>query len=172
MLTGNKSLARTSEEPGKTRTINHYMINESWYIVDLPGYGFARTSKSTREKWETMIHQYLQGRLSLMNVFLLIDSRITPQASDLSMANKLGLLGIPFTILFTKSDKISSTILEKHRAIFRKSMEEHWEEVPRIIVTSSKTSTGKEEILKFIEKTNPLFKPQTQDTYYKKPGKI
>lgn len=172
MLTGLKGLAKISENPGKTRTINHFRINDAWYLVDLPGYGFARTSKNTRDSWEKMISQYLSGRYNLMNVFLLIDSRLSPQASDLTMANRLGSMNLPFTIIFTKSDKISSTILEQNTTKFKKSMEDNWEEVPPSIITSSKTGIGKDLILKSIEKTNPLFKPDSALELIKKTGKF
>lgn len=172
MITGFKSLARISEEPGKTRTINHFRINDSWYLVDLPGYGFAKTSRSMRDSWDKMIRQYLTGRINLMNVFLLVDSRLSPQASDLEMANKLGEYQLPFIIIFTKSDKISARILEQNIEKFKKSMEENWEEVPPSIVCSSKTGIGKDQILDMIDKTNPLYKPYKPDELFKKAGKI
>ena len=157
MLVGNKTLAKTGAKPGKTQLINHFEINHSWYLVDLPGYGYARISKTSREKWSKMIEEYLLYRENLMNVFLLIDSRIPPQAIDLDFINFLGLNGIPFTIVFTKIDKGKQREVDANIAVFKKRLLETWEEVPEMLRSSSVTLKGKDEILSLIDKINPLF---------------
>lgn len=162
MLVGNKTLAKTGAKPGKTQLINHFEINNSWYLVDLPGYGYARISKTSREKWSKMIEEYLLYRDNLMNVFLLIDSRIPPQAIDLDFINFLGLNGIPFTIVFTKIDKGKQREVDANIAVFRKRLLETWEELPEMLRSSSVTQKGKDEILNLIEEINPMFKPIEQ----------
>ena len=162
MLVGNKTLAKTGAKPGKTQLINHFEINNSWYLVDLPGYGYARISKTSREKWSKMIEEYLLYRDNLMNVFLLIDSRIPPQAIDLDFINFLGLNGIPFTIVFTKIDKGKQREVDANIAVFRKRLLETWEELPEMLRSSSVTQKGKDEILNLIEDINPMFKPIEQ----------
>ncbi len=162
MLVGNKTLAKTGAKPGKTQLINHFEINNSWYLVDLPGYGYARISKTSREKWSKMIEEYLLYRNNLMNVFLLIDSRIPPQAIDLDFINFLGLNGIPFTIVFTKIDKGKQREVDANIAVFRKRLLETWEELPEMLRSSSVTQKGKDEILNLIEEINPMFKPIEQ----------
>ena len=157
MLVGNKSLAKTGSNPGKTQLINHFEINNSWYLVDLPGYGYARISKTSREKWSKMIQDYLLYRENLMNVFLLIDSRIPPQAIDLDFITFLGSNGIPFSIVFTKIDKGKQLEVEANIAVYKKRLLESWEELPTIIKTSSVTHYGKDHILTVIEQINPLF---------------
>ena len=157
MLVGNKSLAKTGANPGKTQLINHFEINNSWYLVDLPGYGYARISKTSREKWSKMIEEYLLYRENLMNVFLLIDSRIPPQAIDLDFITFLGSNGIPFSIVFTKIDKGKQREVEANIAVYKKRLLETWEELPTIIKTSSVTHYGKDHILTVIEQINPLF---------------
>ena len=157
MLVGNKSLAKTGSNPGKTQLINHFEINNSWYLVDLPGYGYARISKTSREKWSKMIQDYLLYRENLMNVFLLIDSRIPPQAIDLDFITFLGSNGIPFSIVFTKIDKGKQREVEANIAVYKKRLLETWEELPTIIKTSSVTHYGKDHILTVIEQINPLF---------------
>ncbi|MBR3939738.1 MAG: YihA family ribosome biogenesis GTP-binding protein [Bacteroidales bacterium] len=157
MLVGNKSLAKTGANPGKTQLINHFEINNSWYLVDLPGYGYARISKTSREKWSKMIQDYLLYRENLMNVFLLIDSRIPPQAIDLDFITFLGSNGIPFSIVFTKIDKGKQREVEANIAVYKKRLLETWEELPTIIKTSSVTHYGKDHILTVIEQINPLF---------------
>ncbi|MBR5832122.1 MAG: YihA family ribosome biogenesis GTP-binding protein [Bacteroidales bacterium] len=157
MLVGNKSLAKTGANPGKTQLINHFEINNSWYLVDLPGYGYARISKTSREKWSKMIQDYLLYRENLMNVFLLIDSRIPPQAIDLDFITFLGSNGIPFSIVFTKIDKGKQREVEANIAVYKKRLLESWEELPTIIKTSSVTHYGKDHILTVIEQINPLF---------------
>lgn len=162
MLVGNKTLAKTGAKPGKTQLINHFEINNSWYLVDLPGYGYARISKTSREKWSKMIEEYLLYRENLMNVFLLIDSRIPPQAIDLDFINFLGLNGIPFTIVFTKIDKGKQREVDANIAVFKKCLMETWEELPDMLRSSSVTQKGKDEILGLIEKINPMYEPAEQ----------
>ena len=158
MLTNQKGLAKTSSKPGKTQLINHFLINEVWYLVDLPGYGFAKVAKSLKSQWDKMIENYLLKRPNLMNVFLLIDSRLEPQKIDLAFMNWLGMKNIPFSLVFTKIDKLK--LLEKNNNInnYKKQLLENWEELPPIFITSSETQLGKEEILTFIDETNNLFK--------------
>ena len=157
MLTGNKSLAKVSGTPGKTRLINHFLINDSWYLVDLPGYGYAKVSKTMREKWMGFTSKYLTGRPNLMCLFQLIDSRIEPQAIDLSFSNFLGQEKIPFVLAFTKSDKITTNILNKNISSYRKEMSKTWEQLPRQFITSSQNKIGRKELLEFIQQTNLLF---------------
>jgi len=151
MLTNRKALAKTSNTPGKTQTINHFIINNKWYLVDLPGYGFAKVSQTTRAAWEQMISQYLQQRLNLMSVFVLVDIRLAPQKSDLFFINRLGELNIPFSIIFTKSDKIPKTKIKLQVNAYNKTLLESWEELPQQFVTSAENTLGKEELLKYIE---------------------
>ena len=156
-LVGNKSLAKTGANPGKTQLRNHFVINNSWYLVDLPGYGYARISKTSREKWSKMIQDYLLYRENLMNVFLLIDSRIPPQTIDLDFINFLGANGIPFSIVFTKIDKGKQREVEANIAVFKKKLLETWDELPTIIKTSSVTQYGKDHVLDLIEEINGMF---------------
>jgi GTP-binding protein len=160
MLVGNKSLAKTGANPGKTQLINHFEINNSWFLVDLPGYGYARISKSSREKWSKMIQDYLLYRENLMNVFLLIDSRIPPQTIDLDFITFLGANGIPFTIVFTKIDKGKQREVDSNISVFKKRLLETWEDVPVMLRTSSVTHRGKDDILNLIDEINTMFKPQ------------
>ncbi len=158
MLTNHKKLAKTSSTPGKTRLINHFLINKNWYIVDLPGYGYAKASKVERAKWHKFINAYINRRKNLINIFLLIDIRHNPIQSDLEFINRLGEMEIPFIIAFTKSDKLTSSELEKNISIYKNKLLEIWQEHPRMIVTSSVKKTGKDEILDFIEETNKTVK--------------
>jgi len=154
MLCNHKNLAKTSSKPGKTQLINHFSINDKqWYLVDLPGYGYARTSKTNREKWEGMISDYLCERENLHCVFVLIDSRLEPQKIDLEFINWLGEHGLPFVLAFTKTDKISAVQVDKNIAAFKREMSKSWDEIPPIFKTSSIENKGKTEILDFIEKT-------------------
>jgi GTP-binding protein len=157
MLTAKKSLAKISSTPGKTQLINHFVINDEWYLVDLPGYGYAKTSKSNRAKWHKFITQYLLNRENLMSVVVLIDSRIKPQKIDLEFMQFLGENGIPFVMVFTKIDKLSSSALGKNFAAYKKEMLKTWEFLPQIFKTSSSSSFGKENFLSFIEETNKLY---------------
>jgi len=151
MLTARKSLAKTSGSPGKTQLINHFLIDESWYLVDLPGYGYAKTSKKNRSAWELMIQDYLVNRENLQIVFVLIDSRLDPQRIDIEFIQWLGESNIPFALVFTKADKQS--LNKGHQAIakFKKTMRETWEELPMIFFTSSETALGKPELSEYIE---------------------
>ncbi len=158
MLTGNKKLAKTSGTPGKTQLINHFEINKDWYLVDLPGYGFAKASKQARVKWEIFISEYLINRESLMNVFVLIDSRLEPQQIDLEFMNWCGQKQIPFCIVFTKIDKISSSVLGKNLAKYKKEMLKSWDEIPPVYTSSSESAFGKEKILNYIDLINTSLK--------------
>jgi len=164
MLTGQKALAHTSAKPGKTQLINHFFINDQWYLVDLPGYGFAKASKESREKWDKMIKDYLQYRENLQCVFLLIDSRIEAQKSDLQFMEWMAISGIPFVLVFTKTDKQSKSKTLSLLAQYKKVMEEQWEELPQLFITSSENGVGKEDILKFIEGLNVDFKQKSKDS--------
>ena len=154
MLTGHKNLAKTSGKPGKTQLINHFLINDNWYLVDLPGYGYAKVSKDKRKTFQKFIKDYFNKRMQLACSFVLIDSRLEPQKIDLEFMEFLGENGIPFCIVFTKTDKLSKTGLEKNLAHYRKVMLESWEEMPTTFLTSSVNSSGKKEILSFIEQVN------------------
>ncbi|MBQ7551058.1 MAG: YihA family ribosome biogenesis GTP-binding protein [Bacteroidales bacterium] len=154
MLANNDSLAKTSSKPGKTQTINHYLVDNSWYLVDLPGYGYATISKTMREKWAAMIRNYLLHRENLQLVFVLIDSRLEPQKIDIEFINKLGEDGVPFAVIYTKSDKISSTKAKQNIEKFRKRLLEYWEELPPDFLSSAKNKIGKEEICNYIEEIN------------------
>jgi len=156
MLTGKKELAMTSSTPGKTMLINYFMINESWYIVDLPGYGFARRSKADRERLEAMIKGYIMGRSQMTNLFLLIDSRHDPQRIDLEFMQWLGENSIPFSIVFTKMDKLSSTAGKKQTAAYCEKLLDMWEELPPVFRTSSNDRRGRDAILAYIEEMNTL----------------
>ena len=151
MLVNNKSLAKTSSKPGKTQTINHFMINSAWYLVDLPGYGYAGVSKSSREGWGAMIENYLQKRENLYCTFILIDSRLEPQKIDLDFIQWMGEKHLPFALLFTKSDKQKSGKLATSQLRFKKKLLETWEEMPPFIITSAEKKTGRDEVLSFIE---------------------
>lgn len=157
MLTEEKKLAKTSGKPGKTQLINHFIINEAWYIVDLPGYGYAKTSKMNRYKWTKFIEDYLRNRTNLMNTFVLIDARLEPQKIDLEFMNWLGHNNIPFSMVFTKIDKISSSALQKNLAHYKKEMLKIWEELPPVFTTSSESKFGRERILNYIEEINSFF---------------
>lgn len=154
MILGRKEMARISSTPGKTQTINYYLVNEKWYLVDLPGYGYARISKVKRKKWRQMIETYLQQRLPLYCVFTLLDSRHELQANDLEFVNWLGEKAIPFVIAYTKTDKVKPVELPDHLALIKKSLLEHWEELPEQFITSATKRVGGEEILSFIEQIN------------------
>jgi len=154
MLTGSKKLAKTSGTPGKTQLINHFLINGSWYLVDLPGYGFAKISKRVREKWEKMIHNYLVNRKNLVSTFILIDSRLQPQASDMELIRWFGSHALPFVLLFTKSDKLGTNQLHKNMQHYQQKLMEEWDELPISLITSSRDSRGKEEILALISEMN------------------
>lgn len=151
MLCNNRSLAKTSSTPGKTQLINHFMINDFWYLVDLPGYGYAKVGKGEREKFMKMINTYILKRETLLTVFVLVDSRLTPQKIDLEFINFLGENGVPVQIIFTKTDKQSKKQTEEKVALFSSTLLETWEELPKMHLSSSVSSDGKEEILNEIE---------------------
>jgi GTP-binding protein len=157
LLAGRKGLAKISGSPGKTRTINHFLINDFWYLVDLPGYGYARISKAERETFPEFTTDYLKNRDNLMRLFVLIDSRLKPQASDLNFINFLGSEHIPFMLAFTKTDKLTVNVLNKNLQEFRKTLLVNWEELPGEFITSSVLGKGREELLNFIQQTNLLF---------------
>jgi GTP-binding protein len=159
MLTGIKGLAKTSATPGKTRLLNFYSVEDTWYLVDVPGYGFAKISKTEREKWEHMIHDYVLHRKSLLYTFVLVDSRIEPQKNDLAFITWLGNHNLPFCLVFTKADKLSHNKLHSNIAAFKKEMEKDWEELPPVFITSSVSGQGKAEILDFIRKNNQEYGP-------------
>jgi GTP-binding protein len=156
MVTNHMNLAKTSGKPGKTQLINHFIINDEWYLVDLPGYGYAKVSKSIRGQFTTMIEGYLQKRRNLLNTFVLIDCRLEPQKNDMEFLEFMGLNELPFTIVFTKADKLKPHELETNVENFRKALLEQWEEVPPMIISSSETKRGRDEILAFIEQTNRI----------------
>jgi len=154
MLTGNKGLAKTSASPGKTKLINHFLINEQWYLVDLPGYGYAKSSKTDRKSFATIITSYLTKRSNLVSTFVLIDCRLEPQTIDIDFINWMGSKQLPFSIVFTKADKLKTNELMRNVELFKKTLLTTWEELPLIIITSSEKKTGKENILNFIQETN------------------
>ncbi|QQS51911.1 MAG: YihA family ribosome biogenesis GTP-binding protein [Bacteroidota bacterium] len=153
-LTGRKNLALTSAKPGKTRLINHYNVDNTWYLVDLPGYGYAQVSKKDREAFDKLIRHYLLERASLMCLFLLIDSRHPPLKPDTEFITWLAETGVPFVLVFTKSDKLSANQLEIALTEYKAQLTENWEELPRIFVTSAEKGTGLSEILDFIGQAN------------------
>jgi GTP-binding protein len=150
MVTGHKKLAKTSGRPGKTQLINHFDIDDVWYLVDLPGYGYAKVSKTEREKWDKMIKNYLKQRENLFCTFVLIDSRLDPQKNDLEFIDWLGQNEIPLALIFTKIDKISINQVQSNVAKFRKVMKKKWADIPPLFVSSSETTQGREEVLGFI----------------------
>lgn len=157
LLCGNKNLAKTSSTPGKTKLINHFLINENWFLCDLPGYGYAKVSKKSREEWGKMIKDYILNRENLMNTFVLLDSRIKPQQIDIDFMLFLGKKEIPFSIIFTKSDKLKQSELISNIKIYEEKLFKYWEELPPYFVTSSEKKIGKEKVLNYIKSINPLF---------------
>jgi len=157
MLANNNKLAKTSGKPGKTQTINHFIVNNQWYLVDLPGYGYAKTSKTIRESWGKMINDYITLRENLQFLFVLIDSRLEPQKIDLEFINQLGEKMVPFGLIFTKSDKLTLTGTKKNMELLKKTLRLTWDKLPPIIISSSTTGIGKEEILSFIEEINKQY---------------
>lgn len=154
MVTERNKLAKTSGRPGKTQLINHFIINDDWYLVDLPGYGYAKASKTSRAKWEKFISEYLTKREELLNVFVLLDCRLEPQQIDLEFMNWCGEKAIPFSMVFTKIDKVSSTVLQKNLAKYKKEMLKYWDELPPVFTTSAESKFGREKILNYIERIN------------------
>lgn len=160
-LVGVKNLAHTSGKPGKTQLINHFLINKSWYLVDLPGYGYAKVSKTSRQKFQKMIEDYILERPNLINLFVLIDSRHEPQKIDLEFMEWCGENGIPFSMVFTKIDKLNGNQLNKNLKVYFKQMLEKWSEVPVHFATSAETGAGKAEILSYIGQINNQLKEQS-----------
>ena len=158
-LTGNSQLAKTSQTPGKTQLINHFLINDAWYLVDLPGYGFAKTSKTNRATWGKFIRRYLSVRENLQCVFVLIDSRHEPQKIDLDFCCWLGQQGIPFLLVFTKADKLSLGKANANVERFHRALLQWFEETPSHFLTSSETRVGCEELLATIDEINANFQP-------------
>lgn len=154
MLCDHKGLAKTSSTPGKTLLINHFIINNEWYLVDLPGYGFAKRSKTVQRELERMIDSYILQREQLVNVFVLIDIRHEPQKIDLEFINWLGQSGVPFSLVFTKADKLGVTKVKPSVDAYMAVLSETWEELPPFFVSSSEKKTGREDILGYIEKIN------------------
>lgn len=158
MLTGRKGLAMTSATPGKTMLINHFLINRSWYIVDLPGYGYAKRGFKGQEQIRNIIESYILQRPQMTSLFVLIDSRHEPQPIDLQFIEWLGENGIPFSLVFTKADKLKAGKLKANVESYLKKLEEHWEELPPCFVTSSESRQGRKEILDYIETINRQIK--------------
>ncbi|MEX2230534.1 MAG: ribosome biogenesis GTP-binding protein YihA/YsxC [Cyclobacteriaceae bacterium] len=152
MLTNRKNLAKTSNRPGKTQTINHFIINGNWYLVDLPGYGYASVSKEKRAGFGTIIENYVLKRENLNCLFILIDTRLEPQKIDLEFIQWTGEKEIPLCLVFTKADKLTKNQLNRNVSIYKSTLQKSWDELPAILITSSITKSGKEELLSFIEK--------------------
>lgn len=151
MLVNQKNLAKTSGTPGKTQLINHFIVNDSWYLVDLPGYGYAKRSQKDRNRWEQMIEHYMRKRENLMQVFVLIDSRHSPQKNDLEFLDKLGKWQVPFVIVFTKADKEKPTVVKRNEQLFLDKMRESWQFLPQSFITSAEKNEGKTELLQFLD---------------------
>ncbi len=157
MLVEKKDLAKTSSQPGKTQLINHFSINDTWYLVDLPGYGYAKTSMENRKRWKQMINSYILQRENLLTVFVLVDSRLEPQRIDVEFINFLGENAVPFVVLFTKTDKQNT---EKNRLSlqrFKDCLSEYWEELPEVLLTSSENKMGRDDVLNKVEEIIPCF---------------
>jgi len=156
MLVQRRGLAKTSSVPGKTVAINHFIVNDAWYLVDLPGYGYAQHSKKQRDTWRIMINNYIKQRRNLVCTFVLVDSRIEPQNNDLGFVEWLGENQVPFCIVFTKADKVSKADLDKNVEAFKTRLLEDWEELPPIFITSSEKKQGRDEVLDYIEEQNAV----------------
>lgn len=156
MLLGRKDLAKTSSTPGKTMLINHFLVNDEWVVVDLPGYGYAARSKADRAKLENMIQDYILNRRQMTNLFVLVDSRHAPQRIDMEFMEWLGENGVPFSIVFTKLDKLTSAAAKKATEVYLAALLERWEELPPVFRTSSQDRRGREAILDYIEEMNRL----------------
>jgi GTP-binding protein len=154
MLCDRRKLAKISGTPGKTRLINHFLINNTWYMVDLPGYGYAKLAKTEREKFKKMIDSYLKDRPNLANLFILVDSRHAPIQSDLDFMQNVGMLNIPFAIVFTKTDKLKPAQLEDNLSKYKDRLNKEWEELPPLFLTSATTRLGQDDVLSYIEKIN------------------
>ena len=155
-LTGRKSLAMTSSKPGKTMLINHFLINNEWYIVDLPGYGYAQRGKDSRAQFKKMIENYILDREQMTNLFVLVDSRHSPQKIDLEFIEWLGENGVPFSLVFTKLDKMGVEVGRRNMEAYKKELKKQWDELPPIFATSSVDNRGREELLNYIDEMNKL----------------
>lgn len=153
-MMNHKDLAKTSQTPGKTQLINHFLVNENWYLTDLPGYGYAKVSKSLRKDFEKLITNYILNRKNLVNLFVLVDIRHTPQKIDLEFMQWCGESGVPFSIVFTKADKLKPGAAEKNVGIYKNELLQTWEELPDLYITSAEKKTGGDLILDYIQKTN------------------
>ncbi|SIT97774.1 GTP-binding protein [Epilithonimonas bovis DSM 19482] len=153
-MMNHKDLAKTSQTPGKTQLINHFLVNENWYLTDLPGYGYAKVSKSLRKDFEKLITNYILNRKNLVNLFVLVDIRHTPQKIDLEFMQWCGESGVPFSIVFTKADKLKPGAAEKNVGIYKNDLLQTWEELPDLYITSAEKKTGGDLILDYIQKTN------------------
>jgi GTP-binding protein len=158
MLTNHKKLAKTSQTPGKTLLINHFIINKEWYLVDLPGYGYAKRSKKEQQKLDQMIRGYILQREQLVNVFVLVDVRLEPQKIDLEFIEWLGQSSVPFSIVFTKADKLTANKVAQNVEAYKKTLLETWEELPPYYITSSEKRQGREEVLEYIDNINQSLK--------------
>ena len=154
MLCNHKGLAKISGRPGKTQLINHFLINKEWYLVDLPGYGFAKVAKNTKQRFSKLIFSYIESRTSLINLFVLVDCRHEPQNKDVDFMEWLGVNGIPFSIIFTKADKLSKQKLKDNISAYEKELLTAWEEMPPYFISSASSGLGKDEILNYIEEMN------------------
>lgn len=154
MITNHKGLAKISTKPGKTQLVNHFLINDEWYLVDLPGYGFAKVAKNTKQRFSKLIFSFIESRPNLINLFVLVDCRHEPQAKDVDFMEWLGVNEIPFSIIFTKADKLGRRQLYENVRAYEKELLNSWEEMPPYIISSASSGLGKEEILNSIEETN------------------
>jgi GTP-binding protein len=161
MLTNHSRLAKTSGSPGKTQMINHFVINDEWFLVDLPGYGYAKVSQTQRAGWSKMIEHYLRERENLMLVFVLVDGRHDPQKADMEFLRKLGEWGVPFNIVFTKADKTTQRDVAKNAKAFVAEMKKEWEFIPRTFITSAEKFLGRREMLSYIEELNMQYKEES-----------
>lgn len=159
MLAGQRGLAKVSGTPGKTRLLNHFVVDDSWFLVDLPGYGYAKTSKSRRAEFGRLIQNYVTQRAELYCLFVLVDIRHSPQAIDVDFMAMLGAEGVPFAIVFTKGDKLSKTQRERHIAAYNEVLSQWWEELPQHFVTSSESGLGRDELVGYIESLVADFEP-------------
>jgi len=157
MLVNQRKLAHTSNTPGKTQLLNFFIVNNAWYLVDLPGYGYAKRSKKIRDSWDEMISQYLLTRKNLLNTFVLVDSRLKLQALDKIIMENMAVNQLPFTIVFTKSDKLKPEVLKKNLALYEEELKKDWEKLPPVIITSSVDHRGRYDILEMISESNALF---------------
>ena len=157
MLVNQRKLAHTSNTPGKTQLLNFFIVNNAWYLVDLPGYGYAKRSKKIRDSWDEMISQYLLTRKNLLNTFVLVDSRLKIQALDKIIMENMAVNQLPFTIVFTKSDKLKPEVLKKNLALYEEELKKDWEKLPPVIITSSVDHRGRYDILEMISESNALF---------------